>query len=122
MASLDRPRTTDFAWVPASEERQADEDKRTARNKLLVLAADSADIGLKHRLVESSDRRTLLSVWDPNHQSPSETIAYVSVAEKDWQFTSHPFGPMLGSAEGVEKPGDAVVAAKAVADRLGVQL
>lgn len=121
MASLDRRWTTDFAWVPVSEERQAEEDRRTALNKLLVLAADVTDLGLRYRLVEAGKGRALLSVWEPSHQAPSETIGCAPFADGGWQFFTYPLGPVLGSAEDVEKPGDAKDAAKVVAERLGMQ-
>lgn len=121
MASLDRPRSTDFTWVPASDGRQAEEERRTARTKLLALAGGVTDLNLRHRLLEAApDRRPLLRVWNPRRQAVGETVACFKTGD-GWEFHMHPSGPVLCSAEDVEEPGDTAEAAKLLSDRLAGQ-
>lgn len=116
--AMDASRITDETPKYA-ERQQTEQDRETARNKLLALA-DLQDLNLRTRPLESRlDRRTLLRVWNPDRQAVGETVCCVHTID-GWEFHAHPTGPLIASAEGVEQSGDpaSVEAAAKVAERV----
>jgi hypothetical protein len=119
MSSIDTPRTIDFVWSSAREAQQAATDAAAARLKLEALAADLADLGYRYRLLEAPPtERTLLRVWSPLRQEGGETVVCLRAGDDGWVFAAFPFGPVLCTAEEIEKPGDALEAAQAIAARV----
>jgi hypothetical protein len=100
----------DTAWTL---HRQA--EQRIEHNKLCALAADTADLGLCHRFLQTDEGRSLLRVWEPARISESVTLACANLAE-GWSFCHHPFGGVIASAATVNEPGDARWAAQRVAE------
>lgn len=120
MASFDRPREAVAVRVSAWSGIAAEDELRLrCRVRLLTLAGDLDDLGLRARLNDSfGSAPALLRVWDPERQGPTVIVACLPDTAGRLQFRYHPSGVYLADAQEALEPGDTVDAARDVAAEL----
>lgn len=95
-----------------------DELRLRCRVRVLTLAGDLDDVGVRSRVVEWFGRPVMLRCWNPDQQGKTVVIACGPDGAGRLAFRYHPSGEMLGDAEEALEPGDSVDVARRVAARL----
>lgn len=90
------------------------------RVRLLTLAGDLDDLGVRCRLTDTISPPFTLRCWDPAQQGPVIEVACGPDRYGRLVFQAHPAGEVLSDAEEALEPGDTVDLARELARRLGI--
>ncbi|REE96770.1 hypothetical protein [Thermomonospora umbrina] len=90
------------------------------RIRLLTLAADLEDLGVRPRLADADRPPFLLRCWDPVKAGPAVIVQCAPDESGRLRFYEHLSGEHLGDAENARQAGDTMALAREIALKLGV--
>ncbi|SEG90739.1 hypothetical protein SAMN04489712_12724 [Thermomonospora echinospora] len=117
---MDRPRQGAGSETRHRSRRPGNDLRLRCRVRLLTLAGDLDDLGVRCRLTDTISPPFTLRCWNPARQGPAIEVACGLDRYGRLVFQVHPDGEFLGDAEAALQPGDTVDLARELARRLGI--